>query len=139
MVAGSRDGIEVTPWWRATLTWMLIILAETLHGLLREIFFAPRLGDLRARQLGVLTGCALIFLIAWATARWMGARSRQAQLKVGALWILLTVAFESALGRALGLGWDRILADYNPADGGFMILGMVFMFFAPMLAARLRS
>ena len=32
------------------------MLAETLHGLLREIFIAPRLGDLRARQLGVLIG-----------------------------------------------------------------------------------
>ena len=123
----------------AALVWMLIILAETLHGLLREIFVAPQLGDLRARQLGVLIGCVLIFLIAWGTARWMGARSRHVQLKVGAMWILLTVAFEFALGRAMGLGWDRILADYNPARGGFMILGMVFMFLAPLLAARLRS
>jgi hypothetical protein len=39
----------------------------------------------------------------------------------------------------MGLGWDRILADYNPVRGGFMILGMVFMFFAPLFAARLRS
>jgi hypothetical protein len=140
MVAGSRDReVDAFPWWRAALVWMLIILAETLHGLLREIFIAPQLGDLRARQLGVLTGSALIFLIAWATARWMGARSRVVQLKVGAMWILLTVAFEFALGRAMGLGWDRILADYNPARGGFMILGMFFMFFAPLLAARLRS
>jgi hypothetical protein len=140
MVAGSRDGqVGAFPWWRATLTWMLIILAETLHGVLREIFIAPRLGDLKARQLGVLSGCVLIFLIAWLTARWMGARTQHAQLKVGALWILLTMAFEIALGRAAGLGWDRILADYNPARGGFMILGMIFMFFAPLLAARLRS
>ena len=117
---------------------MLIILAETLHGLLREIFIAPQLGDLRARQLGVLTGCVLIFLVAWATARWMGARSRHAQLKVGAMWVLLTLVFEFALGHAMGLGWDRILSDYNPARGGFMILGMAFLFFAPMLAARWR-
>jgi hypothetical protein len=140
MVAESRDRqVNAFPWWRAALVWMLIILAETLHGLLRELFIAPQLGDLRARQLSVVTGSALIFLIAWATARWMGARSRVAQLEVGAMWIVLTVAFEFALGRAMGLGWDRILADYNPARGGFMILGMVFMFFAPLLAARLRS
>jgi hypothetical protein len=139
MVAESRAQVDPFPWWRAALIWMLIILAETLHGLLREIFIAPQLGDLRARQLGVVTGCALIFLIAWATAGWMGARSRHAQLKAGAMWILLTVGFEFVLGRAMGLGWDRILADYNPARGGFMILGMVFMFFAPLLAARLRS
>jgi hypothetical protein len=34
--------------------------------------------------------------------------------------------------------WERILSDYNPARGGFMVLGLAFMFFAPRLAAKLR-
>jgi hypothetical protein len=117
---------------------MLIILVETLHGMAREIFIAPALGDLRARQVGVLSGCVLIFSIAWLTARWMGARSRRAQLLVGGYWVALTLAFEFALGRALGASWERILEDYNPARGGFMMPGMAFLFLAPMLAARLR-
>jgi hypothetical protein len=139
MVAGPRERGEVIPWWRATLTWMLIVFVETLHGIAREIFIAPMLGDLRSRQLGVIAGCALVFVIALLTTRWMGARTRRAQLAVGGFWVLLTLAFEFVLGRALGAGWERILADYNPARGGFMILGMVFLFLTPMLAARLRS
>ena len=71
--ASQRGEVEAFPWWRASLTWMLIILAETLHGMVREIFIAPMLGDLRARQLGVFVGCVLIFVIAWLTARWIGA------------------------------------------------------------------
>jgi hypothetical protein len=139
MVAGSRAGEAVSfPGWRASLTWMLIILAETLHGLVREIFIAPVLGDLRARQVGVFVGCALVFAIAWLTARWLGARSTRTQLWVGAYWVVLTLAFEFALGRALGASWQRILEDYNPARGGFMMLGMAFLFLAPLLAARLR-
>jgi len=114
------------------------MLAETLHGMAREIFIAPALGDLRARQLGVWVGCALIFAIAWLTARWLGARSRRTQLQVGAFWVVFTLAFEFALGRALGASWQRILEDYNPARGGFMILGMAFLFLAPMLAAKWR-
>jgi hypothetical protein len=117
---------------------MLIILAETLHGLAREIFIAPVLGDLRARQVGVFIGCVLILLIAWPTARWVGARTTRTQLWVGAYWVALTLAFEFALGRALGASWERIFEDYNPARGGFMMLGMVFLFLSPMLAARLR-
>jgi hypothetical protein len=58
---------------------------------------------------------------------------------VGASWIILTVIFELALGRAIGLSWDRIFSDYNPARGGFMLLGLAFMGIAPMLAARLRK
>jgi hypothetical protein len=117
---------------------MLIMLAETLHGAVREIFIAPVIGDLRARQWGVLIGCLLIFLIALATARWLNATARRTQLLVGLFWVALTLAFEIALGRALSLSWTRILSDYNPARGGFMVLGLAFMAAAPRLAAKIR-
>jgi hypothetical protein len=117
---------------------MLIMLVETLHGIAREIFLAPELGGLRARQLGVLVGSLLILAIAWLTARWLGADSRRSQLLVGAFWVGMTVLFEIVLGRATGAGWDRIFSDYNPARGGFMIAGLAVMFIAPMLAANRR-
>jgi hypothetical protein len=126
------------PWIRAALVWMLMMLAETGHGMVREVFIAPVLGGLRARQLGVLTGCVIIFVIAWLTARWMSANTRRQQLMVGAFWVLLTLLFESALGRATGASWSRILSDYNPAHGGFMLLGLAFMFITPWLTKRLR-
>ena len=59
---------DVAFWRRTTLAWMLIMLLETLHGFVREVFIAPVLGDLRARQLGVLVGCLIVFAIAWLAA-----------------------------------------------------------------------
>jgi hypothetical protein len=138
MDAGSR-GLEVVrtvPWQRATLVWMAIILVETVHGAVREIFIAPMLGDLRARQLGIPVACAIVFVIAWATARWVAAGTRHAQLVVGIWWAALTLGFEFIVGRATGLSWSRILADYDATRGGFMTFGILFMVFAPMLAAR---
>ena len=126
------------PWHRATLVWMLIILAETFNGAVREVFIAPVLGDLRARQLGIPIACVLIFLITWTTLRWLGATTRRAQIGVGLWWAAMTLCFELALGRVLGLSWSRILADYDPTRGGFMVLGLAFMVFAPLLAAKLR-
>jgi hypothetical protein len=126
------------PWLRATLVWMLIMLAETVHGAAREIFVAPLVGDLRARQLGIPVACAIVFVIAWTASRWMGATSRGAELLAGAWWATLTLGFECVLGRAIGLTWPRILADYDPSRGGFMALGIAFMVFAPLLAAKLR-
>jgi hypothetical protein len=117
---------------------MLIMLAETGHGVVREIFIAPVMGGLRARQLGVLIGCVIIFVIAWLTARWMGTSSRRQQLEVGAFWVMLTLVFEFALGRAQGASWTRMLDDYDPARGGFMLLGLAFMLFAPWLTRKLR-
>ena len=46
---------------------------------------------------------------------------------------------EAIPDRALGMSWDRILSDYNPARGGLMLLGLAFMLFAPLIAARLRN
>ena len=140
MVAGSR-AVEVAavPWQRALLVWMLIILVETVHGMAREIFIAPALGDLRARQLGVVVGSLLVLCIAWLSANWLGATQRRTQLCVGAFWVALTLLFEILFGRAIGASWDRILSDYNPARGGFLVVGLAVMFFAPMLGMRLRN
>jgi hypothetical protein len=126
------------PWLRAALVWMLIILAETGHGIVREVFIAPVIGGLRARQIGVLVGCVIIFVIAWLTARWMNARTPRDQLAVGAFWVVLTLIFEIALGRAIGVSWSRLLSDYNPAQGGFMLIGLAFMFITPWLTKKLR-
>lgn len=113
-----------------------MMLAETGHGAVREIFIAPGIGALRARQLGVLIGSLIVLLIAWACARWMSLPGRRAQFLVGGFWVVLTVAFELAVGRAMGLGWSRILSDYNPSQGGFMLLGLAVMFIAPWLTRK---
>ena len=124
---------------RAVAVWMVMMLAETAHGAVREIFIAPVIGGLRARQLGVFVGSLLIFVIAWFMARWLNASARREQLIVGGIWVTLTVAFEFALGRATGVSWPRILSDYNPLHGGLMLLGLAFMFCTPMLIkTRLR-
>jgi hypothetical protein len=140
MVTGSRDTqIDTAPWRRALLVWMLIILAETAHGMVRELFIAPAIGDLRARQLGVLIGSVIVFAVAWLTARGLDARTRGLQLMVGALWVALTLTFEILLGRAIGASWERIASDYNPARGGFLLAGLAVLFFAPRFTAHLRG
>jgi peptidoglycan/LPS O-acetylase OafA/YrhL len=112
---------------------MVMMLAETAHGAVRELIIAPVLGGLRARQLGVFVGSLLIFIIAWLMARWLNAATRREQLIVGGFWVTLTLVFEFAIGRATGASWSRILSDYNPLHGGLMLLGLAFMFCIPML------
>ena len=59
------------------------------------------------------------------------------QRQVGLLWVVLFTLFEFGVGAALGHSWQRMLADYDPAQGGLMGFGFVFLLFAPMLSARL--
>lgn len=126
-------------WPRALATWLLIVVAESIHGTIRQIFIVPVIGDLPARQAGVLIGSAIIFAIAWMCIRWIGARTFGEQLEVGLLWVVLIVIFEFSLGTALGYTHERMLADYRLEEGGFMGLGLLFMLFAPALAARTRG
>ncbi len=124
---------------RILAVWMLIMLVETAHGAMRAIFLAPRIGDLAARQIGVVIGSVLIFAIALATLRWMRTRTPRAQIAAGILWAALTIGFEVLLGLAMDLDASRILSDYLPWRGGLMVFGLLFMAAAPRLAARLRG
>jgi hypothetical protein len=56
---------------RALAVWLLIILAETIHGTLRTLLLVPLMGDFPARQVSVFTGAVVIFTVAWFTHRWM--------------------------------------------------------------------
>jgi hypothetical protein len=53
--------------------------------------------------------------------------------------VVLTLIFEFSLGYLFGYSLERILSDYNIAEGGLMLFGVFFMLFAPALAARLRG
>jgi len=125
-------------WGRALGVWLLIALVESVHGVLRQTFVAPQLGPGLTRPLGFVVGAALVLGVAVWTQPWLTASTRSAQLGVGALWLGLMLAFELLLGRAQGLSWQRIGAEFDPSQGGLMLFGLLVMLFAPMAAARLR-
>ncbi|MCX6178221.1 MAG: hypothetical protein NT163_02425 [Chlorobiales bacterium] len=125
-------------WKRVLYIWLLIAVAESVHGTLRRLFLVPRIGELLSHQIGVVVGSAIIFTIAWLCIRWFGPGSHRQQLQVGALWVLLTLIFESILGYFFGYSLERVLSDYNIAKGGVMVFGILFMLLAPALAAKVR-
>jgi hypothetical protein len=125
---------------RSLAVWLLIIFGETIHGVVRGLFLVPVVGDLRARQIGVVIGSLIILAIASATIRWIGAKTRRQLLAVGGLWLTLTLAFELLFGRCVaGASWDRLLSDYDPSKGGFLGLGMIVLALSPLAATKLRS
>lgn len=126
-------------WLRVIAVWLLLMVAESISGTLRELFLVPVLGGVLSRQAGVLVGSALIFAITCGCIRWMRAQTEFDQLSAGLVWVILTIAFEFTLGAILGLTRERMMADYDLSRGGFMGFGLVFMFFVPMLAAKVRG
>jgi hypothetical protein len=120
--------------------WLVLMVAEIVHGILRAIVLVPWVGEFRSNQIGVFTGSAIILVIAYLTIRWIGAKQSKQFLLVGLIWLLLTVAFEVLFGRfVVGLTWERIAADYNVLKGGLMPVGLLVLFFSPRIAAKLRA
>ncbi len=125
---------------RGLIVWLLIVAVEIVHGITRTLVLQPRLGDLRARQVAVFTGSALILAVTTACVRWIGARRRSQLLALGLLWLALMLAFELLFGRYVaGQSWERLASDYDLPHGGLLPIGMAILALAPWLAARLRG
>jgi hypothetical protein len=124
---------------RALAVWLLIILAESLHGTLRVLFVEPVIGSLPARQIALPVGTVLIFALTFLTIRWIGETRPVRLLAIGLVWAALTLLFEISLGLLQGFGWERITQDYDPRRGGFMAAGLALMAAAPVLTARWRG
>ncbi len=125
---------------RSFLVWLLIIFAESIHGTLRQLFFAPLIGDFSARRVAFFSGILLIFTITYFFIRWINAPTTKKLLLVGLMWMLLTASFEFGLGYfILNYSRERIFQDYDLSRGGLMGFGLLFLFSAPVLAKKLRG
>jgi hypothetical protein len=125
---------------RALAAWLVLIVAESVHGTLRELWLKPYVGDLHARQICVFTGMLIIIAVAYASIRWIRAETPLALWLVGMLWVALTLSFEFGLGLlALGYSWERMIKDYDITRGGLLALGMVVLLLSPLIATRLRG
>ena len=124
---------------RAIVVWLVIVFAESLHGAARRLLLEPYLGDLSARQVSVFIGSIIILAIAILFIRWIRATRIGQFIAIGILWVLLTIGFEIGLGLLLGYSWERIASDYKIQEGGLMSIGLLFMAFTPLLAAKIRK
>jgi hypothetical protein len=125
---------------RGLATWLALMDAEIICGILQAIILVSLVDEFHSNQIGVLSGSAIIIAIAFLTIRWIGAELTRELLLVGLVWLLLTVAFEFLFGRfVIELTWERLAADYYVLNGGLMPLGLLVLFFSPLIAWELRG
>jgi len=112
------------------------VVAVTLGGL-RDVFLRPRVGELRAHQIGTGAVCVVIAVIIVLSMRWLQPTPSQAAA-IGALWALLTVVFEFTVFHYIaGEPWQRLLANYNVMKGRLWPLVLVTELVLPYVTVRL--
>jgi len=122
------------------LAWVPMVLIAIVNGALREAWYGPYLGELRAHQVSTLTAVLLFGLYIGAlTYIWPLTASVQA-VTIGVIWLALTVGFEMLFGHyVLGHPWGRLLHDSNIFTGRVWIAVPLWITVAPAIFYRLAN
>ena len=124
---------------RAIVVWFALLIVASANGALRQLVLIPALGDLAGRAISTVMLAALIALLSWLTIGWMAPRSPRDAWRIGAIWVVLTLAFEFLAGHYLfGASWQQLLEDYNLLRGRIWILVLIVTLSAPRVVWHLR-
>jgi hypothetical protein len=116
---------------------MLLAIA---NGAFREAVLVPRVGRGKAHVSSTAILCILIAVSSLVAAPWLNPRTTQAALTIGAIWLIMTLAFEFGFGHFVShKSWSELLADYDLFAGRVWVFVPLAVFVAPYLAARARG
>lgn len=127
---------------RAFLVWLLLAVAAIVMGAVRVGAIVPVTGESAGHLLGTLLFVLAMLAVIRATIRWVvSSLDKGSLLRIGATWLVMTVAFEFLFGHyAVGHSWAHLLHDYNVASGRVWVLVPLTCLVAPLvLGRRLRN
>ena len=124
---------------KAVVVWAAILGLALVNGALRDLVVAEFVGRTAARAASGVILCLCIFLAALVAARWFGRLSTRTWWGIGALWLTLTVVFETAVGYAQHGSWRALLDAYTLQGGNLWPLVLLATLVSPWLGARIRG
>lgn len=122
---------------RVLVAWLLLAVAMSINGIFREVTLRPTIGRVPADVLSAILGIAIIVAI----TRWL-LRSPIRQptahlLRVSALLVGLTVAFEFLFGHYVDRkSWSELTANYAFWRGRLWPVVLVTLALMPFVWGR---
>jgi hypothetical protein len=123
---------------RYIAAWLGMMALAVLNGIARDKLYGPRVGDLAAHQFST----AILLLLFGAYFHvlqhlWPITSSAEAWI-IGVAWLVMTLLFETALGRLVAREpWSKLLADYNLLAGRVWILVPIWVLIGPWVVFEL--
>lgn len=125
---------------RSLLAWLVILGLAIANGVLREEILIPALGKPGGLILSGVLLSMLIVLVAYGLVRFAQGLTASQGLRIGVLWLGLTLAFEFSFGRYVQhKSWAELLDAYAFKEGNIWPAVLVVTLLAPYLAFRLRA
>lgn len=124
---------------KSVLVWAIILMLAVLNGALRDVVLVHAFGPTSARFVSGVVLCSVIVTAAALAAPWLGNPPLRSFWRIGALWLVLTLGFETAVGYAEHQSWQRLLDAYRLQGGNLWPLVLVTTLIAPWIGARIRK
>jgi hypothetical protein len=125
--------------WRALAVWFGILVLANINGAARQVWLIPWLGEAAGRVLSTVALSGVVVFLTWLSIRWIDPASTRDALRIGVLWLGLTLGFEFLVGHYLfRQPWRSLLEDYDITRGRIWVLVLLVVLFAPLLTARAR-
>lgn len=113
---------------------------ETLHGILRTVLIAPRLGTRRAKRLSIISGTALLFGVCWLWIPPLGISNPLGLLALGAGLAGFMALYDLVLGHYfLKMKWRVLWKDFDPRQGNYLSIGLLILLFIPLLVMMINQ
>jgi hypothetical protein len=124
---------------KAIVAWFVLVLGAIANGAVRDFVLVERLGNAVALPLSGITLSLLVFVITYFAVPFFGKQARHVFLTIGAIWVVLTLAFEFPFGHYVaGKPWTELLQVFDLAGGNLFVLVLVVSLLSPYAAGRLR-
>lgn len=105
--------LDAAAWGRLLLAWLALAVVMSLNGIFRELALRPTIGSRGAAVLSAVLGILLVLLVTRALFPPLASQGTASLVLVSFLLVVLTVAFETTLGRMLDhKSWQALLEHY---------------------------
>lgn len=123
---------------RSVIIWLSIIPLAVLNGFIRESLLVSFISSRAALPLSALTLSLFIFIITYICIPRLIKGAKKDYIKVGIIWLFLTIIFEFLMGIMLGNSLSEILMAYDITTGNLWVVVLLFIAVVPYLVARIK-
>jgi hypothetical protein len=122
------------------VVWFGIACLAVGNGLVRQNIISPLLGQDVSLPLSGLTLSIIVFAVTYITFGFIGASTKSSCLFVGALWVLMTLAFDFLFGYFVAdRSWSTLLDVFDISGGNLFTLVLLVSLFSPYVAFRMKG